>query len=45
MSHKDQELNKMIVINTTASICCENILAYFSADIIYSDKQNVSWEL
>ena len=39
MSCKDQELNKMIVINTIASICCKNILAYLSADIIYSDKQ------
>ena len=41
MSHKDQELNKMIVLNTIESICRENILAYLSADIIYSDKQTV----
>ena len=29
----------MIVINTIASICRENMLAYLSADIIYYNKQ------
>ena len=41
MSHKDQELNKMITINTIASICHENMLAYLSADIIFSDRQTI----
>ena len=42
---KDQELSKMIVINTIASICRENMLAYLSEDVIYSDKQTVFREL
>ena len=45
MSRKNQKLNEMIVINTIASICCENMLAYLSADIIYSDMQTVFQEL
>ena len=45
MSQKDQELNKMIVKNTIASICHKNMLAYLSADIICSDKETVFQEL
>ena len=36
MSHKDQELNKLIVIHKIASIYHENMLTYFYADIICS---------
>ena len=36
MSHKDQELNKMIVLHTIASIYHKNMLTYLSADIICS---------
>ena len=36
MSHKDLELNEMIVIHTIASIYHKNMLTYLSADITCS---------